>query len=253
MWSVRSIGTIFVVAGAALILPFAGYAALHKTPVPNAGVVPGGFPANDPTGGAPTDSNTAAATGSDVSGSTVIAFLGDDYTTGAGASRPVKRFSTILATKLGCVEANFGAVRTGYARVSDTGGGDYTTRVAKVVAANPAVIIVSGGRNDVGDDRATFASKANELFADLRSGLPRAKIIAVAPWWGDSAPRAAMADVAASIKSAVQAVGGTYLDVPDPLFGHSSWMADDADPNDLGYAAIAASLKLRVHALLSAG
>ena len=239
-----------MVAAAAVVLPFAGYAALHKTPVVNAGQVPDG-PAESVQ---PSDSVRAASSVADTATShQVVAFLGDDYAAGAGASAPAKRFSTILATQLGFTEANFGVNRTGYARVSDAGGDDYDTRVAQVVAAKPTVVIVSGGRNDVIADDATVAAHARQLFADLHSRLPQATIIAIAPWWGDSKPRAALATVAADVKSAVEAAGGTYLDLPDPLFGHPDWMADDADPNDQGYAAIASSLQPAIAAQLGTG
>jgi lysophospholipase L1-like esterase len=45
-------------------------------------------------------------------------------------------------------------------------------------------------------------------------------------------------------------VGGTYLDIPDPIHGHPGFMADAADPNDRGYAAIAAALEPQLALLL---
>jgi hypothetical protein len=44
----------------------------------------------------------------------VVAFLGDDYTTGAGASSPAKRFSTLVSQQLGVVEKNFGIAGAGH-------------------------------------------------------------------------------------------------------------------------------------------
>lgn len=251
MWSVRSVGTIFVVVAAAVILPFAGYAAVHSTPVVNAGQVPGSVPQSQSPSDAPSTSNTVASSTTG-GGIRLIAFLGDDYTTGAGASAPTRRFTTLVAGALGYTEANFGVSRTGYTRISEAGG-DYTTRIAQVVAAKPSVVLVSGGRNDVSDNPATVADHARRLFAQLRAGLPQAKLIAVAPWWGDSKPRAELAAVAAGVQAAVQSAGGTYLDLADPLLGHPDWMADDADPNDAGYAAIAAALEPALTARLGTG
>jgi lysophospholipase L1-like esterase len=170
-----------------------------------------------------------------------VAFLGDDYTAGTRASTTSARFSTLVSTALDLTERNFGVAGSGYA--NPRGGGDYQSRVGRVVAAKPDVVVVSGGRNDVIDDPDTVASNASDLFAELHARLPHAVLVAVAPFWGDSPPRPLLATIAASIKSAVLAVGGRYMNLPDPLRGHPKWMADQADPNDAGYAAIAKAIK----------
>ncbi len=119
-----------------------------------------------------------------------------------------------------------------------------------MIAAHPDIVVVSGGRNDRADDPSTLASKATALFAALRQGLPSATLIAVAPWWGDSAQPAVLQQVATSVQQAVTAAGGTYLNLADPLFGHPDWMANAADPDDAGYHAIAESLEPKLQALL---
>jgi hypothetical protein len=48
-----------------------------------------------------------------------------------------------------------------------------------------------------------------------------------------------MTSLGQAVKAAVGAVGGTYLDLADPVHGHSNFMASATDPNDAGYAAIA--------------
>jgi lysophospholipase L1-like esterase len=234
------------------VFGLAGYAATHHVPVAGAGQTPGYDPTASHRISASTGSVTGAHSGQPAgSAALVVAFLGDDYTAGAGGSAPAKRFSTILSARLGLAEQNFGVAATGYAKAA-TGGGDYAARIAAVVAAHPDVVIISGGRNDVRDLPATVAAHARQLFSALHARLPSATVIAVAPWWGDSPPRAALAPVAAAIKTAVQSAGGRYLDLPDPLRGHPEWMADAADPNDAGYAAIAAALQPAISAQLPA-
>jgi len=85
----------------------------------------------------------------------------------------------------------------------------------------------------------------------LKAGLPDAKIVAVAPWWGDSTHPSVLDSIGSAIKDGVTAAGGTYLDIDDPLVGHSDWMANAADPNDKGYQAIAESLEPKLQPLLS--
>lgn len=184
---------------------------------------------------------TSASRGS-AAGPVVVAFLGDDWTAGTGASHKRKRFTTLLASALGVDEQNFGVDGTGYAKPSDSDGA-YRSRVAAVVAADPQVVVVSGGRNDQSDDAATAADEVHRLFATLHTKLPSAVLIAVAPFWGDSDLPPEMVALGDAVKQAVTDAGGTYLDLEDPIHGHPDFMADDADPNDQGYAAIAAALE----------
>jgi lysophospholipase L1-like esterase len=183
------------------------------------------------------------------SASVLIAFLGDDWTTGTGASRPANRFTTLLARRLGVAERSFGVAGAGYAKASATGG-TYAAQVAAVVAAQPDVVVVSGGRNDASDSPDTAAADARRLFATLHAKLPNAVLIGIAPFWGDSDLPPAMIQLGRAVKAAVTAAGGTYLDLPDPIHGHPSFMADAADPNDQGYAAIAAALAPQLQPLL---
>jgi lysophospholipase L1-like esterase len=200
-------------------------------------------------------SSTAAASSHGVDATsasaptTVVAFLGDDWTSGDGASNRAHRFTTLLATQLNVIERNFGAAGTGYAKATDTAGA-YSSRVDAVVAAAPAVVVVSGGRNDSSDDPATAAAHARALFAQLHNKLPDAVLVAIAPFWGDSDLPPELTALGDAVKRGVTDVGGTYLDIPDPIHGHPSFMADAADPDDQGYAAIAAALEPQLALLL---
>ena len=69
--------------------------------------------------------------------------------------------------------------------------------------------------------------------------------------WGDSDKPPEVVAVGQAVKSAVTAAGGKYLDIADPLHGHPGFMADAGDPDDDGYAAIAAALEPKLKALLS--
>ena len=180
---------------------------------------------------------------------TLIAFLGDDWTAGTGATGKAQRFTTVVCTQLGAQEANFGVDGSGYAK-SGTDGGPFESRIDAIVAAHPQVVIVSGGRNDYVDAPATAAEHARDLFAALHTKLPDAVLIAIKPFWGDSDLPPVMDALAAAVKQGVTAAGGTYLDVPDPIHGHPSYMADLADPNNQGYAAIAAAIVPELQPLL---
>ena len=206
----RLSATLTVIA-AVLVFAVAGYVIGHHDPVARAGQTPGYTALPSTTPAPPSSSASPDGTGKTTP---TVAFLGDDYTTGTGASANAARFTTLVCKRLGVTEQNFGADGAGYA--SPSAAGAYTPRVAQVVAAKPDVVVVSGGRNDVLDHADTVAAHATTLFTTLHAELPNAVLVAVAPFWGDSAPQAALAKIADSIRRAVEAAGGTYLDIADP-------------------------------------
>ena len=240
----QRLSTWSLVIVAIAVFVAAGLVVAKSDPVPHAGkaLLP-------PSTSTPRTSPSATSTG--VADRRSIAFLGDDWTAGVGASSPARRFSTLVAHALGLQQHNIGADGTGYAKASDSGG-RYLTRVSAVVRADPDVVVVSGGRNDVSDDVDTLANSISTLFTTLRHRLPGATIIAVAPMWGDSDKPSTLAPVAAAVRSAAQAAGGHYLAVADPIHGHPKDMSDGADPDDAGYAAIAAALTPKIRGLLPA-
>lgn len=192
---------------------------------------------------APVSASGSAAT-PPVIAQPVVAFLGDDWTAGAGASKKSKRFTTIVSKDLGLDERNFGTVGSGYAA-----GGPYADRISEVAAAHPSVVVVSGGRNDYADS-GSASDGARKLFKDLRKALPNAVLIAIAPMWGDSDLPPGLATLSQAVKGAVRAVNGTYLDIADPLHGRPALMADAVDPDDEGYAAITKAVEPRLARVL---
>lgn len=238
MHRVWSVG---VAALAVVVFAVAAYVLIHDAPVhqggrmlrlPAAATIEA--PAR-PTSGASGSSGAAP----------VVAFLGDDWTSGSGASSPAKRFSTLVSADLHLTEQNFGIAGSGYAK-QGRAGGDYLSRVPQVVAANPAMVVVSGGRNDVEGNLAFAAAHAKRLFQLLRSRLPQAVVVAVPPMWGDGDPPTALHKLAHSVHKAVRGAGGHYVGGSDPLQGHPGLMADADHPDDRGYAAIAALVARRI-------
>jgi lysophospholipase L1-like esterase len=271
---VNRVGTAFLIALTVIVLGGVVYTLGHNTRVPEAGQTPGyTLPAeptepvgatNFTTSSEPTPSVTATASSSSSSTAAssaasissgvdetapLVAFLGDDYTHGVGGSGGAATFPALVAATLHVRQQSFYLDNAGYAKTSSSGK-TYADLVAQVIAARPDVVVVTGGRNDRADDPGTLASGATALFAALHAGLPNAEIIAVSPWWGDSAHPAVLQSLGTAVQHGVTAVGGNYLNLSDPLFGHPEWMANAADPNDLGYQAIAASLEPNIEGLL---
>jgi lysophospholipase L1-like esterase len=230
---------------AVAVFALAGYLLVHNNSVHRAGQVPR-LPTAASVSTAPSASAPASATNSRPSrDKPVVAFVGDDWTFGKGASSPAKRFTTLVSAKLHLQERNFGVAGSGYGK-QGRASGDYLSRVPEVVAARPAMVVVSGGRNDIGESVGFAQSHARRLFQLLRSRLPQAKVIAVQPLWGAGAPPPALRRMIRAVRKAAHAAGIDEVAFPDPLRGHPSFMADDNHPNNDGYVAIAAALEKRL-------
>jgi lysophospholipase L1-like esterase len=76
-------------------------------------------------------------------------------------------------------------------------------------------------------------------FTELRAGLPDAQIIAVPPLWDASDTPARLAEITAEVQTAVEAAGGTFVDIGQPLEGQPDLIAEDGvSPSDEGHAVL---------------
>ena len=176
-----------------------------------------------------------------------VAFLGDSYSAGAGAAKD-QGFVNLVSAQLGLTAANFAQGGTGYVKRIDAKGTgacgrdvclNYGEMADKVIVNGPAAVVVSGGRNDPSDP-ASFDAATNALFAKLRAGLPNAKLIATSPVWGADGPPPQAEAMRESIRAAVTASGGVFVDLGQPLAGHPELLTkDNVHPNDAGHKVLA--------------
>lgn len=205
--------------------------------------------------------STALACGRDAATRPVAVFIGDSYAAGQGSSAETKRWTSLVAAREGWIERNLARGGTGYVATSDEAGcgltycPSYGQMVAGLAAAEPDIVMVSGGRNDI-DRYGDFALAEQEraaiknVFALLRNELPHAKIYAVSPIWDDDPAPKGITTQANDVHAAVVAAGGTYLDIGQPLADRRDFLSQDGvHPNDRGYDAIANAVVNRLHTL----
>ena len=176
---------------------------------------------------------------------TRVAYLGDSYTVGTGARSAEAGWVSLLDETFGWQGANLGCGGSGYVALGSSCEMTYDERIDQVVAADPDAVIVSGGLNDVRSTRdLNLLKKAvDKTFADLRSALPDAQIVAVSPLWSADRTPPNISILGAIVESAAAKVDGTYLDIGQPLLGRPDLMfRDGVHPNDAGHRAIASAV-----------
>ncbi len=147
----------------------------------------------------------------------------------------------LMASQDGWRLDNLACDGAGFLTVGDDSdcGETFSGLVKKAVALHPRTVIIEGSSNDFGEsDDALFPETVSQLQR-LRAALPDAQIIGLSTIWGDTTAPEQLADVNEQVQTAVQKVGGRYLDIGQPLFGHPEWMqSDDVHPTAAGQLAI---------------
>ena len=173
---------------------------------------------------------------------TQVAFYGDSYTLGTGASDESKRWSTIICEQRGWSEFNPSVNGLGFVNNRGTfGEGD---EPSQVIADDPDILFITMGLNDnFSYDRAAdqIKSQITDDFERLKEALPDARIIVVEPfWYTDQRPKS-VEIIIGWVKDAAAEIDADYIPGASHwIEGHPEWMAADGlHPNDDGYAAMA--------------
>ncbi|KRE25899.1 SGNH/GDSL hydrolase family protein [Agromyces sp. Soil535] len=175
-------------------------------------------------------------------GAPIVAFYGDSYTRGTGASSPERRWSTIIAEDRGWYEFNPSVDGLGF--VNNRGFG--ADLIDQIVEHDPPpdIVIVTMGLNDNFSMPAGAGDIQAAIDADLerlREELPAARLVVVEPFWYTDERPDSVDRIIGWVEDAARRVGADHIDGASHwLEGHPEWMAADGiHPNDEGYAEIA--------------
>ena len=175
-------------------------------------------------------------------GGTKVAFYGDSYTLGTGASDYANRWSTIISEERGWDEFNPSVNGLGF--VNNRGFPSGTDLPGEVIASDPDIVFVTMGLNDnFSYDRAGEQIK-QQIALDLDrivTALPDARIIVVEPFWYTDERPASVDIIIGWVRDAAAAIDADYIAGASRwIEGHPEWMAADGlHPNDDGYAEMA--------------
>ena len=173
---------------------------------------------------------------------THVAFYGDSYTLGTGASDPDKRWSTVICEQRGWEEFNPSVNGLGFVNNRGSFGSD--DEPSQVIEYDPDILFITMGLND----NFSYARAADQIeeqitadFERLATELPDARIIVVEPfWYADERPESVEV-IIGWVKDAAAAIDAEYIPGASHwIEGHPEWMAEDGlHPNDDGYAEMA--------------
>jgi lysophospholipase L1-like esterase len=173
-------------------------------------------------------------------GRTRVAFYGDSYTLGTGATGFEQRWSTIVSAQRDWNEFNPSVNGLGFVR-NRTPGNDLPTQV---IDSKPDIVFITMGLND----NFAFDYAADEIkqaiaddFTTLKTALPDARFIVVEPFWYTDSRPGSVETIIGWVKDAAAVIDADYIaGASHWIEGHPEWMAADGlHPNDEGYAEMA--------------
>ena len=183
---------------------------------------------------------------------TRVAFYGDSYTLGTGATEQSLRWSTIVCDQRGWSEFNPSVNGLGFINNrSIFGNGDAPSQV---IDDDPDIVFITMGLND----NFSFAGKADEIrhqitsdFDRMRLALPDARFIVVEPFWYTDERPASVQTIISWVRDAAAVIDADYIPGASRwIEGHPEWMAGDGlHPNDEGYAEMAVRMNEKLAGL----
>lgn len=191
----------------------------------------------------------AAAEEEAQTGPPAVLFVGDSYTAGGGTVGAPFTFADLTCDRLGwsCYkDAQGGTGYTADGKVNDPAYTPYAGRLKRTRATvRPDLVIVSGGRNDVGAS-GEAAAVARYLSA-ARAAFPSARIIVLSPFWNDDRPPQVLRDVHTATRDGAARVAATWIDTTGWL-DPSMMGPDDVHPTAAGHEQLARRLIIAVRA-----
>jgi lysophospholipase L1-like esterase len=189
----------------------------------------------------------------------VVAFYGDSYTLGTGASAPSKRWSSIVSAERGWREVNPSVNGLGFVNNRSAYGEGSGDLPDIVIGADPDIVFVTMGLND----NFSYSSRPDrireQITADLtrlHDALPDARFIVVEPFWYTDDRPESVDTIIGWVEEAAEEIGADYIPGASRwLDGHyagstDSWMASDGlHPDDTGYARMAERMNEALAAL----
>ena len=142
-------------------------------------------------------------------------------------------------TTLACNGAGFLAIGS-----PDDCDSNFPAIVEAATSLHPALVIIEGSSNDFGMSNSSLLESTESAASAVHQEFPRAKIVGLSTVWGDTTVPDEIAEIDSQVQQAMTQVGGTYVDLGQPLSGHPELMqSDDVHPTAAGQQVLAAAIR----------
>ena len=189
-----------------------------------------------------TGSESTAATNSN---QLAVLTVGDSIMKGFGVA-PGQAWPSVVADDDGWSLTNVACDGAGVLRVGSVNDCDenFSALISSEANLHPDIVVFEGSSNDFGlDNSELLASTISELQA-IRAEFPSAQIVGLSTLWGYTDPPAQLVQINSQVQRAVTQVGGTYVDIGQPMARHPELMqSSDVHPNAAGQAVLASTIR----------
>lgn len=204
-----------------------------------------------PGGVAPAQADGPAAV-HPVAGEPTVAFLGDSWTEGTGATGR-RGYVVRTAERLGWGYANLGVGGSGYS-VPGPRRSPFAQRIPQLVALHPDVVVVQGSLNERASTPAALRAAAGSTLRELRAALrPATPVLVLGASYNPGTPDATIDRINAAIAAAAAEAGLPFVNPAtaewtDPQ--DAGLWSDTIHPDDRGHQLVADRLAPLLRALV---
>ena len=174
---------------------------------------------------APTLLSSPTPTSTSTSAPVTAAAIGDSIAIGNGVPAE-DAWPLLVADRFGWTLSDFAESAAGFT-VKGLNTHTFDDQVSAVIRLRPQIVLIGGTRNDVFASTQGLKAAATAALQRLRTALPHARIIGVGPLWGSDQPPAQIAVIDKTVKEAVLAVGGSWVELGQPFTGHPELVLSD--------------------------
>lgn len=179
-----------------------------------------------------------------------VATIGDSIMAGLGLDSS-QNWPAVIASEDKITVTNLACSGAGFIAIGNCGN-NFAGLISQAVDAKPNIVIIESSSNDLGQADSDIDTATTQTVAQLHQALPKTVIIGLSTIWNEQpdVPHEVVSSSSA-LQSAVEAVGGIYFDIGQPLLNHPEWMQDDdVHPTADGQVQIASVVR---SALVNAG
>ena len=177
--------------------------------------------------------------------------IGDSIMKGFGVE-PAQAWPELISQQEGWSLTALACNGAGFLAIGATNdcNSNFLSIVKRASALQPDLVIIEGSSNDFDMSNSALLQSTVSAVSALQAEFPRAKIVGLSTVWGDTTVPDEIAEINSQVQQAMTQVGGTYVDLGQPLSGHPELMqGDDVHPTAAGQQVLAAAVE---EALISA-